>query len=137
MATFAKTFQPMTIFNYDGSFPGLLTAVFDAYQLRLRPDALTLPSESPTLFASSTHNVATDAEKSGRVWAMISRTFPPHLPATIMRAFVNATESLRFKIFRFICRTVDAIRFGNTINLVDLDLLDIQQASKHYVDIER
>ena len=40
----------MLVFRYDKSFDGLLSALFDAYSLRLFPDALIGPGEPEPLF---------------------------------------------------------------------------------------
>ncbi len=64
---FSRT-SPLTHFVYDGSFEGLLTAVFDVYD-RKAAVARIEPMEryQPDAFASTT-DVVTDEAKAIRVW---------------------------------------------------------------------
>ncbi len=50
----------MTVFRYDKTFEGLLTAVFDAYARRMWPEALLSEGEPAPLFTSEEHTVVTD-----------------------------------------------------------------------------
>ena len=63
----------MLVFRYDKSFDGLLSALFDAYSLRLFPDALIGPGEPEPLFTERVHDVATDEAHAGRVWRGLER----------------------------------------------------------------
>jgi hypothetical protein len=63
----------MTVFQYDSTFEGLLTALFDAYYRRTFPDLLLTEKEPLPLFHEEVHQVVTDAEKTERVWKLLSR----------------------------------------------------------------
>ncbi len=54
-------------FIYDGSFDGLLTAVFEAYNEKILPDKIITEEESPGLLFEDNRFVDTDPEKSFRV----------------------------------------------------------------------
>ena len=58
----------MTIFHYDKTFEGLLTAVFDAYNRKTFPDKLLGVNEPEPLFVDERFTVISDDEKSKRVW---------------------------------------------------------------------
>lgn len=58
----------MTLFIYDKTLDGLLTAVFDAYYRKTFPDVLLTDGEALPLFYDEVFTVITDDEKAGRVW---------------------------------------------------------------------
>ena len=57
-----------SVYIYDKTFDGLLTAVFDAYFRKTFPDALLSEGDALPLFCDELHTVVTDEEKAGRVW---------------------------------------------------------------------
>ena len=57
----------MTFFGYDGSFEGLLTAVFDVYVRRAEPARIVAANHQPDAF-SEWVLVLTDETKANRVW---------------------------------------------------------------------
>ena len=63
----------MTIFQYDQTFEGLLTAVFDAYSRKSFPDSILKIGEPLPLFYDETYIVLTDYEKAERVWKSLVR----------------------------------------------------------------
>ena len=63
----------MRVFVHDGSFDGVLTAVFDAYSRRAFPDVLSREGEGLPLFCDEVHDVHTDEAKAGRVWRALQK----------------------------------------------------------------
>lgn len=63
----------MTVFLYDHTFEGLLTALFDAYVRKTFPEALLTAGEPLPLFCDEIHTVVTDPEKSERVWKALRK----------------------------------------------------------------
>ena len=70
-----------SVFVYDRTWDGLLTAVFDAFYRHQFPVAIIGEKDTPPLFAV-VHRVTTDEEKAGRVfWALqrkLSTVFSPN-----------------------------------------------------------
>ena len=58
----------MTVFQFDNTCPGLLTAVFEAYARRTFPDALQGMDEPLPLFCDEVFAVHTDDAQADRVW---------------------------------------------------------------------
>ena len=58
----------MTVFVYDKTFEGLLTAVFDAYSRHSFPDLLLAEGEPFPLFYDEAVTICTDDAKVDRVW---------------------------------------------------------------------
>ena len=56
----------MTIYTFDGTMNGLLSAVFDAFYLKEQPEQLLTEGEALPLFCERTYAVATSEEKAQR-----------------------------------------------------------------------
>ena len=84
-----------SVYIYDKTFDGLLTAVFDAYFRKTFPDALLSEGDALPLFCDELHTVVTDEEKAGRAWRGLqkkvsSSTRPgPLKPILVIRMFCN------------------------------------------------
>ena len=56
------------IFVFDGTWEGMLTAVFDAFSMKLQPQELVRIGAQLPIFADTIHEVLTDSGHAGRVW---------------------------------------------------------------------
>ena len=63
----------MTVYVFDGTMDGLLTAVFDAYALKEQPEELLKSGDALPLFCDHTYQVTTDEEKAQRVWTGLAK----------------------------------------------------------------
>lgn len=63
----------MILYQFDNSFEGILTALFDAYSRKRFPDRLLGSQEMPPLFYEELYCVHTDMEKAERVWKAIQK----------------------------------------------------------------
>ena len=71
----------MTVYVFDHTLDGLLTAVFDSFFLHQQPEFLLAEGEQLPLFADEPHRVVTDSEKASRVWKGLEK----HLSAAGLR----------------------------------------------------
>jgi len=108
----------MTTFITDGSFDGLLTALFDFYQLRPGPVKVT-PREffEPTLLGS-THEVTTDDAKAARVWEGLRKKLDASWLQRMYYAYQSESPIAYQQLFDFACYIFDhtegaAANFGN------------------------
>ena len=94
----------MTIYIFDNTFDGLLTAVFDSFFLHQQPEFLLSEEEQLPLFADEPHRVVTDSEKASRVWKGLEK----HLSKTGLRvitlSWMSEERALNLPLFRFICK---------------------------------
>ena len=100
----------MKVFCYDKSFDGLLSAVFDAYVRREFPDLLLGKDAIPPLNASSFHHVATEAEKSARVFKGLIPKMTGDARRELFYAWLSEQEGADTLLFRYICRIFDCFR---------------------------
>ena len=91
----------MYTINYDGSFHGFLTVVFDHFTHPEIPAyILTFDKEQHRLFPSDTF-IETDREKALRVWKGIERKNPATAKA-IYFAFLSEQTDIELLLFRYI-----------------------------------
>ena len=58
----------MIVYQYDKSFDGLLTCIFEAYDRKMFPDILQAEGVPLPLFHEEVIRIITDERKSSRVW---------------------------------------------------------------------
>jgi probable DNA metabolism protein len=98
----------MTIFRYDKTFEGLLTAVFDAYSRKTFPDALLAQTESAPLFVTEEHVVITDLEKSGRVWRALEKRLSKDVCNMLFFSWLSEEPGVDMVLMRYMRRVFDS-----------------------------
>ncbi len=91
----------MTTFVFDGSMEGLLTALFDFYELK--PGEVELVSEkhfAPALLGQ-THHVVSDEAKAKRVWDGLKKKVDPSWIQRFYYVYLSETEEGFRQLFAF------------------------------------
>jgi probable DNA metabolism protein len=97
----------MISYVYDGSFEGLLTVIFEAYERRSFPDQIMKSGEvQPLLFGKATE-VITDEARSNRVWKGLISKSSRSAARKLYRAFLSELPSVELLIFRLASRIFD------------------------------
>lgn len=125
----------MIIFQYDATFEGLLTALFDAYFRRTFPDLLLTEKEPLPLFYDESHRVITDMTKAERVWKLLSRKLSRSALSCLTYCWLSETPEAPMLLFRYMRKVTDASRSIEQ-NFADPDVLGVYQLSKK-VAVER
>ena len=125
----------MTVFVYDKTFEGLLTAVFDAYSRRSFPDLLLAEGEPFPLFYDEAVTICTDDAKVDRVWKGLQKRLSAMALSVITVAWLSELPEADMLLFRYIRKAIDAPRSIET-NFADPDVLRLAQIWKK-VDGER
>lgn len=88
---------------YDGSWPGLLTAVFEIYAKKWQPTRISSAAagHAADLFARSIE-VVTDPEKAMRVWNGLQAIVPKEHCMQLYRCFLSEMEGMELTIFHCI-----------------------------------
>ena len=124
-----KTENYMTIFFYDKTFDGLLSAVFDAYTLKMFPERLLSTGTVPPMFIDATHTVATQEEHARRVWQGLQKKLAKKVCNMLMHVWLSELEGSDDLLFRYICKT-----FATTqkfeLNFGDADVLEVQKIAR-------
>ena len=119
----------MTVVVYDGSFEGLLTAVFEIYEYKLpQPFIARQTATSGSLFGE-THIVITNVEKSTRVYQKIKAIVSLKTISQLYDVYLSEIKEIENVLLRFIQYALQSsISIEN--DYTNADVLLIQQTSK-------
>lgn len=119
----------MTVFFYDKTFEGLLTAVFDAYNRKEFPDKLLAEGDVPPMFMEKEYTVITQEDKAIRVWAALEKKMSKGACNMLANAWLFEGEGADNVLFRFIRKTFDS-KISIETNFGDDDVLQIHRMAK-------
>ncbi|KAA6328699.1 hypothetical protein EZS27_022434 [termite gut metagenome] len=125
----------MTIFLYDKTFEGLLTALFDAYFRKTFPDILLAEREPLPLFYDEAVTVCTASEKSDRVWKGLLKKLSPSALNMACECWLSELPNIDMLLFRYFRKAIDATQ-SIEVNFGDSDVLEVAKIWKK-VDWER
>lgn len=114
--------MPLIIFQYDRTFDGMLTVVFDAYARRSFPQVIQGTDEPLPLFYDEVHPVITDEAKADRVWKALEKKLSKDALSCLTVSYFSELPELDLHLFRYICKNIDSpVSLEN--NLADDDIL--------------
>lgn len=116
----------MTVFHYDKTFEGLLTALFDAYFRRQFPERLLAQNEPEPMFTGDSHSVTTCTEKSARVWRGLQKKLTGKGRSMIMHAWLSEEPGSDELLFRYMRKVIDSPH-DIAMNFADPDVLEVSQ----------
>lgn len=119
----------MTIFVYDKTFEGLLTAVFDAYSRRSFPDLLLGEGEPFPLFCDEAVTICTDDAKVDRVWKGLQKKLSATALSVVTITWLSELPEVDLLLFRYIRKAIDAPRTIE-MNFGDPDVLEVSKIWK-------
>ncbi|NLU53147.1 MAG: DNA metabolism protein [Clostridiaceae bacterium] len=90
------------IYVTDGSFEGVLTAVFEAYKNKTEPEDIIVSKDGYQLSLLPAMEVASDSEKSARVEKAIVEKMGREALETIYRAYLSDSPDVGMAIYNFI-----------------------------------
>lgn len=86
----------------DGTFEGILTAVFEAYKNKEEPDAITLGGDFQLALGARMREITTDPEKSDRVWRGVQNKISEKSLEDLYRAYLSEHPQVGLYIYRYI-----------------------------------
>ena len=90
------------VYIVDDTFDGLLSAIFEAYQTRQRPDAIvTSGRRQPELFERRV-KIATEPDKAERVWQGLRKHLGVKRRRMLFEAFLSGDPGVATAIFRYV-----------------------------------
>ena len=118
----------MTIYTFDGTIDGLLTAVFDTYVLKEQPELLLTEGDALPLFCNHTYLVTSDEEKARRVWAGLEKRLPCEAMKLISVSWLSELKELNTPLFHYIYKV---FRQGDVSkNFADPDVLAVTNIAR-------
>lgn len=91
----------MVIFLFDGSFQGLLTAVFESYTQRQSNLMLIREAAYQPGFLDTTIKIEADSGKADRVWAGLGAKIGPALRHTFFTVFLSESDAAYQEMFYY------------------------------------
>lgn len=92
----------MINYIYDGSFEGLLTAIYEAYYRRENPDRIVDREDAQqNLFTHNVH-ISTNLVKADRVYRSIQEKISPYALENVLYAFLSEYEEMGTWIYRYL-----------------------------------
>lgn len=119
----------MTVYVFDGTMDGLLSAVFDAFLLKEEPEQLLTGGDVLPLFCERIYKVTTDAEKARRVWTGLEKQLPREALRVISTSQLSELQELWQPLFMLVCKV---FRQGKEVasNFADPDVLTVTQIAR-------
>jgi probable DNA metabolism protein len=119
----------MTVLFYDKTFEGLLTAVFDAYSLKLFPDKLLGEGSVAPMFMEASYTVITEEEKSARVWKGLEKKLSKGACNMLAYVWLSEEEGSDDLMFRYIRKAIDS-KISIETNFADGDVLEMNRLAR-------
>ena len=118
----------MTVMLYDGTYAGLLTAIFEIYEYKFDQPAIYKHEASGSLFGC-THHVITNSDKSKRVYKKLQDRLTPGALKQLYDAHLSElkdVENVSLRYIQYMLKTNAAVEN----NYAHPDVLFIQQTSR-------
>ena len=119
----------MTVVVYDGSFEGLLTAVFEIYEYKLPQPFIARQTATTGSLFGETHIVITNVEKSTRVYQKIKAIVSLKTISQLYDVYLSEIKEIENVLLRFIQYALQS-NLSIENNYTNADVLLIQQTSK-------
>jgi|LSQX01.1.fsa_nt_gb probable DNA metabolism protein len=119
----------MINYFFDGSFDGLLTAIYEAYYRHETPDSI-LPCEYiQQAFWENNIHIQTDSDKASKVYAAVSRKISYNALTNIYHAYLSDHEKIHTFIYQYVKL---GFKKGASVDLYLSDdrVLKVQKAAK-------
>jgi probable DNA metabolism protein len=97
----------MTIFIFDGSFEGLLTAIFEFYDYKQPKIKLVQKALFEPRLLDEVHEVISNEAKASRVWAGLKKRIGADWQQRFYRAFLSELPESLGHLFDFACYVFD------------------------------
>jgi probable DNA metabolism protein len=117
----------MTVYTFDGTLEGLMTAVFDAFERHEQPEKLLTKGDALPLFCDHVHEVITDEEKAKRVWTGLEKRLTCQALRIISVSWLSELPEVVQPLFNYVCKTFRQPQGAASIalNYADPDVLAV------------
>lgn len=134
--------RPNLVYEYDGTFEGLLCCVFESFDKKEIPSGIrSLDDPQGTLYPVK--SIETDLAKSGRVWASIPKKICPEAADMVRLGFLTCEEEKELLILKFLrlgfrCgKKVVSMLADDTVNALWKAVQFLKNESHLYVEFLR
>jgi len=119
----------MTIWTYDNTFEGMLTLVFDFYEMKTFPDKISKDgAEQPCIFPGD-YTVVTDEAKAKRVWTGLHKKISDASCQMLFYVFLSEMPDCELLILRYVKDVFEST--GNIeFNFGNKNVLEVSKIAK-------
>jgi probable DNA metabolism protein len=119
----------MNIVIYDGSFEGLMTAVFEVYEYKIKqPNIINSETQTGMLFGSI-HEVQTNRDKTARVFKKLKDKLTPNAFSQLYKSFLSEERDIENIIYRYIAYVLSS-KIAVENDYSNADVLLLQQINR-------
>ncbi|MEO7048005.1 MAG: TIGR03915 family putative DNA repair protein [Ferruginibacter sp.] len=119
----------MNIVIYDGSFEGLLTAVFEIYEYKISEPFICKKNENSGSLFGNIHEAISDKIKFARVYKKLKDKLTPNAFSQLYKTFLSEQKDVENVIYRYIVYVL-ASKQAVENNFAHPDVLMLQQTSR-------
>lgn len=119
----------MCLYTYDGTFEGLLTVVFEAYERKAWPTAIEQEHLAQPIMFGQAIAVSTDEEKVSRVWQGLQKKLSVSALKALYHTYLWEQPGFEMLIFSYIKLAFDSDKSIED-NYAASCVLQVQQAAK-------
>lgn len=116
----------MVILQYDRTFDGFLSVVFDSFKDRLKPDRIEGFDATGQMLWAEKIQVGSDQEKANRVWEALKKRLTAHAYNAVYRIHLSEAPDAEMILYRFLVK-VFASPANIEENYGDPDVLKIKK----------
>ncbi|RNI31518.1 TIGR03915 family putative DNA repair protein [Rufibacter latericius] len=109
----------MHFYTYDGSFEGLLTVVFEAYERKEWPTQIGKEGEAPPGIFATHHFVPTQEEKAKRVWDGLGKKLSKTAWENVYKAYLWEQPGFEMLLFQFVRLVFSSTKEGIEENFAE------------------
>ena len=122
----------MTVYTFDGTLDGLLTAVFDAFDRHEQPEKLLTAGDALPLFCDGVYEVLTDEERARRVWIGLEKRLSLEAMRLISVSWMSELPELNNVLFNYVCKVFRQPANAESIerNFADPDVLAVTNIAR-------
>lgn len=119
----------MTVLVYDGSFEGLLTAIFEVYEYKITAAFIQKEGAAIGSLFGETRVVISDRNKSDRVYKKLQDKLPPKAVKQLYDCFLSELKDIENVLLRYVQYAL-ASRLSIENDFSNPDVLMVQQTSR-------
>lgn len=121
----------MTTLLYDGTFEGLMTAIFEVYECRFEPVKIIAAEnyQTESIFTDH-HEVITDQGKADRVLKKIESNLGKKGVSQLLSVYFSENENLERLILSTVSACIKNPKENVLNNFADVDMMDIAKITK-------
>lgn len=117
------------VFIYDGTWEGMLSAVFDAFSLRRLSVTLIRDDDPRPMFGDRCHEVTVVDDKWQRVWHGLRTRMEPQALSALSTSFLSGERGMDMPVFRYIIKIFTRER-GAERDFSDPDMLEVLRMAR-------